>query len=392
MPGNVLRDLDTCARWAVRQVEQRARRGDAVLIVLDNVETWEPRPGPLPDVAAIRMLVTTRARWLHNSFRPYEVPPLDPEPARELLRLIIGRAVVGADKLLTALGGHVLSIELAATYLREFGTSPSTPRTHAARLGRHCWLVHEQLRPRGPLGEPLALDSFISFEFSQYYPTAFHLAAGQQSHFLYGFTDSELRRSGTMTRRQRRRRKELETAHGRPDPRSVEREVTTLLNLVAPKPQTLELHSDEHTDYPRAIRGVDHLTIAHHTISSRAARTSHNPLFAINLMDLLIRHSGANHKRETIAFSKRRQSAAERLAVFLAWRNYVKSFSERARDGTPAMRLGILEQRLTVPELLARRLFPSRIELPERWAQYYWREVTTRRIASCTKHRLRYAA
>ena len=48
-PGNALPDLDTCARWAVRQVEQRAQRGDAVLIVLDNVETWESRPGPLPD-------------------------------------------------------------------------------------------------------------------------------------------------------------------------------------------------------------------------------------------------------------------------------------------------------------------------------------------------------
>jgi transposase-like protein len=275
---------------------------------------------------------------------------------------------------------------------REFAVSPSTPLTHAARLGRHCLLVHEQLRPRGSLTEPLALDSFISFELSQYHPTAFHLAAGQQSHFLYGFTESELRRSGRMTRRQRRRRAVLEARYGRPQPRAVERDVAELLNIVAPRPQTLELHSDEHTDYPRALGRLGHLTFNHRTISSRAARTSRNPLFAINLMDLLIRHSGANHKRETIAFSKRRQSAAERLAVFLVWRNYVKSFSERARDGTPAMRLGILEQRLTARELLARRLFPSRVELPQRWAKYYWREVGTRRIAHCATHRLRYAA
>ena len=121
-PGHVLPDVDARARWAVRQVEQRAQQGAAVLIVLDNVETWEPRPGPLPDVAAIRMLVTTRTRWLHNSFRAYEVPPLDLEPARALLRVIVGHEVEGADDLLAALGGHVLSIELAATYLREYGT------------------------------------------------------------------------------------------------------------------------------------------------------------------------------------------------------------------------------------------------------------------------------
>ena len=56
----------------------------------------------------------------------------------------------------------------------------------------------------------------------------------------------------------------------------------------------------------------------------------------MNLLDLLIRHSSANHKRETIAFSKRRQSAAERLFVLVVWRNYLKSFSERKRDATPA--------------------------------------------------------
>ena len=143
---------------------------------------------------------------------------------------------------------------------------------------------------------------------------------------------------------------------------------------------------------PRALRQVPHLQVTHYTVSSRAARTARNPLFAINLMDLLIRHSGANHQRETIAFSKRRQSAAERLAVFLVWRNYLKSFSERARDATPAMRLGLCERPLTVRELLAQRVFPSRVVLPGRWATYYRRAVTTRRIAHCATHRLKYAS
>jgi hypothetical protein len=274
---------------------------------------------------------------------------------------------------------------------REFGVSPSTLLTLSARLGRHCWLFHERWRPRGRLAEPLALDSFISFEFSQDHPTAFHLAAGQHSHFLYGFTDSELRRSGRMTPRQRRRRTALEARLGRPAPRAVERDVATLLATVAPEPQALELHTDEHQDYPRALRRLDHLRIDHRTVSSRAARTTRNPLFALNLLDLLIRHSGANHKRETVAFSKRRQSAAERLAVFLVWRNYVKWFSERARDGTAAMRLGLLARPVTVGELLGQRLFPSRIRLPAPWQRYYDRQVATRRIARCAGHQRRYA-
>ena len=72
-------------------------------------------------------------------------------------------------------------------------------------------------------------------------------------------------------------------------------------------------------------------------ISSRAARTAQNPLFAINLMDLLIRHSGANHKRETIAFSKRRQAVVDRASIFVTWRNFLKSRSEKAQDEPPAV-------------------------------------------------------
>jgi tetratricopeptide (TPR) repeat protein len=123
--GVTIPDLDARAGWAVQQVCQRAQQGETVLIVLDNVDSWEPRPSPLPDAAAIRMLVTTRARWLHNSFRPYEVPPLELEPSRQLLHAIVGHEITRADELLRALGGHVLSIEIAATYLREYGISPA---------------------------------------------------------------------------------------------------------------------------------------------------------------------------------------------------------------------------------------------------------------------------
>ena len=106
----------------------------------------------------------------------------------------------------------------------------------------------------------------------------------------------------------------------------------------------------------------------------------------------MIRHSGANHKRETIAFSKRRQSGAERLAVFLVWRNYVKHFSEQKRDATPAMRLGLRDQPLTVGEILAARLFPSHHRLPRRWAAYYAGTIATRQVPNGRRHRLTYAA
>ena len=294
--------------------------------------------------------------------------------------------------LLTAVFQALLACSGYRQIARSLETSPHTVLTHAARLGRHCLLLHQQLRPRDLPAEPLVLDSFESFEWSQYYPTLYHVAAGQQSHFFHGFTESELRRKGRMTRRQKRRRARLEALLGRPDPRSVEKDVASLLGTLAPTPRTLELHTDEHQDYPRALRRLPHLEVTHHTVSSRAVRTPRNPLFAINLLDLLIRHSGANHKRETIAFSKRRQSAIERLWVLAVWRNYMKRFSERARGDTPAMRLGLLARPLRAREVLAARLFPGRIALPACWQRYYWRRVPTRALRRCTVHRRTYAA
>jgi transposase-like protein len=274
---------------------------------------------------------------------------------------------------------------------RDLGVSPTTVLGQTARLGRHCLLFHERLRPKHAPTEALAVDGFETFEYSQYTPVHFNLAIGAASHFLYAFTDAELRRKGRMTAAQRARRAELERRYGRPDPRAIELEMAELLRLVAGDGARLELVSDEHPAYPRAVRRLKDVRVVHRTVHSRIARTPANPLFPVNLADLLIRHSSANHKRETIAFSKRRQSAAERLYVFAVWRNYLKSFSERRRDATPAQRLALLARRLQVSDVLERRLFPSRASLPERLERYYHRAVATRRIANATEHWRRYA-
>ena len=124
---------------------------------------------------------------------------------------------------------------------------------------------------------------------------------------------------------------------------------------------------------------------------SKQPRTQHNPLFPVNLLDLWIRHSSSNHKRETIAFSKRRQNAAEKLALLQVWRNFIKPFSERRGGPPPAVRLGLVSRAYTVAEVLSRRLFPSRVQLPERLRKYYRRETFTRCIANARTHRLKHA-
>jgi hypothetical protein len=195
-----------------------------------------------------------------------------------------------------------------------------------------------------------------------------------------------------MTASQKRKRARLEARYGRPSPRAVEHDVATLFRITLPARQSIVLWTDEHADYPRAIRRCDHLEVTHLTVSSRAARTARNPLFAINLLDLLIRHSGANHKRETIAYAKRRQMAIYRFWVFLVWRNWCKWFSELTHESTPAMRAGLTDRRLDPAEILRRRLFVTHAALPQNWEQHYWGRVPTRLMPRARFHEARYAA
>jgi len=291
---------------------------------------------------------------------------------------------------------EVLHGLLSCSCYRQMGrarrVSPSTIALQAARLGRHMMLVHELWRPRGAPEEAIVLDGFETFEYSQYWITHLNTVTGATSHFTYATTVAELRRKGRMTARQKRRRTELETRYGRPDPKAIEKSVAAALALVVPpgSPE-VTLLTDEHPAYARALRRLPDREFRHEMTSSKARRTPGNPLFPANLLHLLMRHSGSNQKRETIAWSKRNQSMYWREVVHRMWRNWVKHFSERRKDESPAMRLGLVDRLLTWPEILAQRLFATRIPLGGPLEDYYWGRIPTRQMPRAREHRLRYA-
>lgn len=273
---------------------------------------------------------------------------------------------------------------------RELGVAHSTLQRQTERLGRHCLLFHEQLRPQGAPNEPLVLDGFRSFEHSQYWPFDLNLLIGT-SHYVYGFNDAELRRSGTMRRSQRQKRAALEKRHGRPDPQSTRKSVQELVGRIVPQGSSATIRSDEHQSYPRALERLRNRRFRHETTSSRKSRTPQNPLFPVNTADMLLRHSGANHKRETIAFSKRRQGALYRAAIWVVWRNYVRSLSENRRDDPPGVAVEAIRRRLSVPEILSMRMFRSDTTLSPWLKRCYEGRVVTRRFDSNRVHDLRYA-
>ena len=287
--------------------------------------------------------------------------------------------------LITKIDGGMCEAQIA----RDLRCAPSTVIHQRKRLARHLLLKHLQYwRYQAPKG-PVVIDGLRTFEFSQYWPYDLNVAVDQQTSFIYGHTDSELPRTGRMTRGQRKRRDELVHRYGRPDHKATVEGIQALLSPCLPEGGQALVISDMHEDYPRALQRL-RCQIEHRRISSRQARTRANPLYEVNLLDLRIRHGNANHKRETIAFSKRRQAAAERFTVSLFHRNYMRRRRERRSGPTPAMLKGLLDRELGPKEVLDQRLFPDRVPLRGRWEDYYFGRVRTRQIARNRAHEPRF--
>ncbi len=271
---------------------------------------------------------------------------------------------------------------------RDIKVSPETVDRHISRLARHCMLFHQRMMQDCPPFGEIVVDGFESFEFSQYFPIHHHTAVEKDTDFFIYFTDSELRRKGRMTEAQKRRRHELEMKLGRPDPKAIEKDMRELLEVALSDLDAAVVYSDDHPAYKRAIKSLC-IRIDHRITPGSAHRDKNNDLWEANLLDLLIRHCSANHKRETIAWSKRRQASAERLVILLVWRNYMKGRREKERGSpTPAMERGMMDKPLEIEELLSERIFRTRCELPARWSQYYDREVSTRAIEGERRHEL----
>jgi transposase-like protein len=293
-------------------------------------------------------------------------------------------------RLLAPLFHRLVGCSALRQIARELGVTHSTLQRQSERLGRHCLLVLDALRPRGVPAEPLVLDGFRTFEHSQYWPFDLNLLVGA-SHYVYGFNDAELRRTGTMRPNQREKRARLEATLGRPHPQATRLAVEELVRRVVPPGAAIAIASDEHTAYPQAFARLADRRIDHATTSSKASRTPRNPLFPANLADLLLRHSSANHKRETIAFSKRRQGALYRAAIWAVWRNFMKARSENRRDSPPGVALGVVPCRLRLRDLLSERRFPWRQALNSWTERCYFARIPTRALDRCRSHTLSYA-
>jgi hypothetical protein len=270
----------------------------------------------------------------------------------------------------------------------------------AARIGRHALLF--QARALGKLEglqEPVVLDHFETFVYSQDDRLGIATPSGQKSWFVYGIDPAPHRRAGRRGLRRRAPRHPLPEQLPGAMVGSAKRMLDLLLQL---SPEGFELVTDDHPAYRAALRRhpangkIRHRTFANPDRGPGADRTTvrarDRAMFPVDLFHKLWRHSQAHHRRETIAFGRRSNAVLERGALMCVWRNFVKGVSERKPDPTtPAMRLGLTGRPWTWRDVFARRLFPERVRLPAGWSRIYRREWTTPAVGRNVRHTLIHA-
>ncbi len=117
----------------------------------------------------------------------------------------------------------------------------------------------------------------------------------------------------------------------------------------------VELYTDEKSTYPGIAREIfGKRRLIHLRTNSKQARTTWNPLFPINHTEAMVRDLLGRLRRDSWLVSEKRRYLDLGLALWMAWRNYVRLRYNRD-DKSPAQMLGFVPRRMTEEQLLSWR-------------------------------------
>lgn len=248
----------------------------------------------------------------------------------------------------------------------------------ARRLGRHAVLLQARLEAAlPPLHEPVVHDHFETFVGCQKQALGIGTAVGARSRFVFAPDPAPHRGAGR--RAERAEDGPRPSGEIAPYVSSILRSLDRLVRL-APKGARLVLVADGRTDYRVALarhsQGVRVQLAAFPnpergpkgTPRSKEAIARDQAMAPVDQLHQFLRHTCADHKRETIAFGRSQAAVLGRAFLTTVWKNLVKGRSERRPDRTtPAMALGLTAEPWRWERVLAQRLFPAREALPESW-------------------------
>jgi hypothetical protein len=268
---------------------------------------------------------------------------------------------------------------------RSLSCSKTTVTRLAERLGRHALLFQRMaVRRLSGIAESVVHDHFETFIGRQDRALGVGTAVGSISWFVYDVDPAPHRGSGRRPDRAEAR----VVLPSQPYVRSIRR---TFYRLKSRRlgSHPLVLIVDGRTDYRVAVRQEELRSLIRLEVypnpkrgpkgspRSPEAIARDRAMFPVDQLHQLLRHTCADHKRETIAFGRRLESIVGRAHLIAVWKNFIKGRSERTPDrSTPAMHVGLTTSPWRWERVLSRRLFPARIHLEPSTAKLYTKTWT----------------
>lgn len=230
--------------------------------------------------------------------------------------------------------------------LRVFG--PALREWHAVFLRR--------ARQRGGLRGCFSMDELETFENDRrLQPVTMPVLVHRTTRFVIHLETAALAPRGHLSPRHEARKARMRVASGprRSGSRLAVKRCLEALRAAHAPGALLELVTDQKRMYPVLVREVFGNRIAAHVQeSSRRARNTLNPLFAVNHSLAMLRDQVSRLVRRSWGASKDRNQLALHAWIWTAWRNYVRPVTNDQPRVSAAMALGLANKLYVNAELL----------------------------------------
>jgi transposase-like protein len=246
---------------------------------------------------------------------------------------------------------------------RNWGCTRRTVAHRLRLLGAHCREFHqsmlERARSNGGIGGTFQLDELETFEHSRRLkPVTVPVLIERSSYFVLHAECAPLPARGRLSAADRRKKEQQERQFEKRRSGSVQavRRAFDVLARVHRRHAQVVVQTDQKSSYATRLEQLFGERVQHERHSSTAARNYGNPLFPINHTLAMMRDGVSRLVRRTWAASKLRDRLELHLWIWIAYRNYVRAITNRARETTAAMALGIDRKKWKRDELLAWRV------------------------------------
>ena len=214
---------------------------------------------------------------------------------------------------------------------RELGCSRTAVANAVLRLGRQAIASHACLLTALGPRTSVVFDGLVSAVASRDYPSQITTLVDASTELVLAMTHHVGERGGRRTPNQQRRieaRREL----WRPEAGALRESIALLVHELPriASGANVTVCTDEHPLYRSVLQSdlairwlTAYRALRHVRVSSRAPRTTGNPLFAVNYVDRMIRHRMREHTRESIALARNATMQMLRMWIF-AWDHNVR--------------------------------------------------------------------